>query len=165
MKKVGVLRDVGRNSTIRPRSTELEQLLYVEDDDSNWQVAQLHLRAGYDLTRAANAEQACRVLALRGKRLAAILMDIELRGSDLNGLELTQLIRGKLSPERRPAYAAQVPVLETPIIFMTAHGTDYPGPRLMLAGGQRVLGKPVNFSELSLALTNFHLERMGQRGR
>lgn len=163
MKKVGVLREPAHETSLRPKGPKLEQVLYVEDDDSNWRVAQLRLREGYDVTRAANAEQACRVLSLRGKQLTAILMDIELRGSDLNGLELTQLIRGKLPPEKVPPYAKKVPVLDTPVIFVTAHGVDYTRPRLMLAGGQRVIGKPIDFSALSLAITQVHLVRMGGR--
>lgn len=157
------MRRIGSQARDGVRSAPREQLLYVEDDDSNWQVAELRLGRSYDLVRASSDEQACKVLAARGGQLAAILMDIELRGSQLDGLQLTQLIRGKLERSRLPAYATGVPVLDVPVIFVTAHGADYPGPALFAAGGQRVLGKPVDFSALTLALTQFHLERMGRR--
>jgi CheY-like chemotaxis protein len=159
MKKIGIL---SGDANGRPKQT-LDQLLYVEDDDSNWHVAELRLRAGYDVTRAANALQACRVLSLRGKQLAAILLDIELKNSDLNGIDLAELIRGKLPPERMPEYATRIVPLETPIIFLTAHGADYPSTRLRNVGAHSVLSKPIDFSALSLALTQLHLNRLDRQ--
>ncbi|HTU57449.1 MAG TPA: response regulator [Polyangiales bacterium] len=141
-----------------------ELLLYVEDDDSNWQVAQLRLSQGYELVRAANAAEACRVLAARGRDLAAILMDIELRGSELNGVALTRLIRGKPLMKERPSYAEGLPsLMHTAIIFVTAHGAKYSEDQLLAAGGNKVIAKPVDFGALSLALTELHLMRAARR--
>src|SRR5262245_29711087 len=97
-----------------------EALLYVEDDDDNWTVADMRLRNAYELVRAANSEQACRILAQRGHEFAAILMDIELRGSDLNGVELAQLLRGRSTRAQLPTYAKAVPVSDVPLLFVTA---------------------------------------------
>src|SRR5688572_33120334 len=83
-------------SKLATRETRRRDLvLYVEDNDDNWHVAKLRLSDGYELVRAVDAREACRVLRARGAELSAVLMDIELRGSDLNGLELTELLRGK----------------------------------------------------------------------
>ena len=85
MKKIGTRPDERRSITpsLRP-AMRREVLLYVEDDDDNWRVAQLRLSEGYELIRARNAAEACRALEYRGAELSAILMDIELRGSDLD---------------------------------------------------------------------------------
>ena len=84
--------------------------------------------------------------------LMAILMDIELRGSELNGIELTELFRGKRPAKSLPDYARGLPTFTNPIIFVTAHGARYSDVELMLFGADRVIAKPVNFQALTLAL-------------
>lgn len=162
MKKIGTKsEEPGRRSTHpAPRR---EVLLYVEDDDDNWRVAQLRLSDGYELIRAKSSAEACRVLESRGPELSAILMDVELRGSDLDGVELTQLVRGKIKRSSVPEYARRVKALTTPIIFVTAHGAKYGDTQLILAGGDKVISKPVDFGALNLALTQLHLSRMARR--
>ncbi len=160
MKRIGSSRDADFDRgppSVRPVR---ELLLYVEDDDSNWQVAELRLASAYELLRASTSAEACRVLAARGHELSAILMDIELRGSELSGVELTKAIRGKRVTAELPAYARELPTLpHTPIIFVTAHGAKYSEAQLLLAGGDKVIAKPVDFGALSLALTQLHLSR------
>src|SRR5687768_14914818 len=87
----------GRNEASQGRR---DVLLYVEDDDDNWDVAVLRLSPNYELVRATSAEQACEVLKARREEIELILMDIELRGSDLNGVELTKLLRGEPLADR-----------------------------------------------------------------
>lgn len=160
MKRIGT--KVEPQATLRTTAPvdRRELLLYVEDDESNWHVAELRLSQGYQLLRAATAEEACRALQQRGSELSAILMDIELRGSELNGMELTKLIRGRRAELQVPPYAKEVPTLpHTPIIFVTAHGAKYSDAHLMLAGGNKVISKPVDFGALSIALTQLHLAR------
>ena len=161
MKRIGSKNEPGLGG---PGNVHREQVLYVEDDDSNWRVAELRLSQGYDLMRASGSEQCCRIVQQKGAQLAAILMDIELRGSELNGVELTKLIRGKRGEIDVPAYARDVPtLLNVPIIFVTAHGAKYSDAQLMLAGGDKVIGKPVDFGALSVALTQLHLARGAAR--
>ena len=168
MKKIGTRSDqrVGgggsRRPSILPRK---ELLLYVEDDDDNWQVARLRLRGGYDVLRAANSKEACALLSEHASSLSAILMDIELRDSELNGIQLTQLIRGKTTIVGLPVYARSVPQLSTPIIFVTAHGARYSDTHLMLAGCDKVIAKPVDFGALNVALTQLHLSRVARTSR
>lgn len=146
-----------------PRRRDL--VLYVEDNDDNWHIAQLRLRDGYELVRAADAREACRVLRERAADLSAVLMDIELRGSELNGLELVELLRGKRSRAMAPEYARELPALAAPILFVTAHGAKYSDERLLAAGGDKVISKPVDFGALSLALTQLHLSSAARHRR
>lgn len=142
------------------KASQRDIVLYVEDDDDNWTVASLRLGHAYELIRATNADEAYRVLLQQGSDLSAILMDIELRGSELNGVELTKLIRGKLTPSAgRFVMPLSAAARSVPIIFVTAHGAKYSEAELHQAGAEQVIGKPVDFSALSLALTQFHLAR------
>ncbi len=151
-------------SGLRPIQPKLETVLYVENEDESWQSAHLRLGHAYDLLRARNAEEACKLTIAHRAGLSAILMDISLHGSDFNGIELTEVLRGKRMKERLPEYAKHVPVLtSTPIIFVTAHVSEYTETMLLRAGADRVIAKPVDFTALSLALTQLHLARMQQR--
>ena len=146
-----------------PRVAEdLPRILYVEDVDENFDVVQLRLGRAYSLTRAATDKEACAALK-QPDGFYAVLMDIELAGSRLNGIQLTRLIRGKLPAAERPDYAAAVPVSEVPVLIVSAYGTTYRTAELLAAGADDVLAKPVDFTRLSLALTAFHLKRLGAR--
>jgi two-component system sensor histidine kinase/response regulator len=164
MKKIEPGRGFGGPRTSRI-ARQRELVLYVEDDDDNWRVADLRLSDNYEILRAPNAREACRLLQQRGTEFAAILMDVELRGSDLNGIEITQLLRGKLVKSAMPDYAKSTPVLSTPIIFVTAHGAKYSDAHLLLAGGDKVIPKPVDFAVVSLALTQLHLAHVALKRR
>jgi CheY-like chemotaxis protein len=82
----------------------------------------------------------------------------------MNGVELAQLLRGK-TPSRAalPEYARGIPSLSTPIIFVTAHGAKYSDAQLLLAGGDKIIPKPIDFGALNLALTQLHLSRMKRK--
>jgi CheY-like chemotaxis protein len=144
-------------------SQPLDTLLYVEDDDENWDVAEYRLGRAYTMLRAVTSEQACNIVRTRGPSLCAILMDIELRGSDLNGIELTELFRGKKLSRALPAYALDLSPVTQPIIFVTAHGARYTDVQLMLFGADKVILKPVDFSALSLAISSLQLARASRR--
>ncbi|HEY6880702.1 MAG TPA: response regulator [Polyangiales bacterium] len=137
-------------------------ILYVEDDDDNWEIAELRLAKRYDLLRAKTDEQACRVLRERHAEIDVILMDIELRGSELNGIELTELLRGNTLPDRGllPSYARNLPSFSKPVIYVTAHGARFTRVQLMLSGADKVISKPVDFSELQTALSELLAARM-----
>jgi CheY-like chemotaxis protein len=65
-----------------PVDPEFGSILYVEDDDTNWHVANLALTKNFRLVRAQNAQEAMELLAKTPFDL--VLMDVELAGSDLN---------------------------------------------------------------------------------
>ena len=153
MKKVGVASSASERPKKRP------PLLYVEDNDDNWHVTELRLGRSYDLVRAKTDREACKILA-EPRDLYAILMDVELSGSRLNGIQLTQLIRGTLPEAGLPDYARKVPLLEVPVLFVTAYGNAYPRSDLLACGADDVLGKPVNFTQMNLALANLYINRV-----
>jgi CheY-like chemotaxis protein len=157
MKKLRKLSDVGAGA--KPKDT----ILYVEDEKDNWDVAQLRLSGSYDLIWAVNDKEACREIRTRGKGIAAILMDIQLGGSLLNGIELTQLVRGKLARDTLPDYAKDVPTLDIPILFVTAYASRYSEQELLGYGANQLITKPVSFGALSLALTTIMLSRVANR--
>jgi CheY-like chemotaxis protein len=140
-------------------------ILYVEDDDENWDVAELHMGEAYTMLRAANSQEACQHVRERIADICVILMDIELRGSDLNGIELTELFRGKSLSRLLPEYARGLPLVTKPIIFVTAHGARYTDVELMLFGADKVIPKPVRFGPLSLALASLQLSIPPGRSR
>jgi len=90
-------------------------------------------------------------------------MDIELGGSRLNGIQLTKLIRGTLSDSELPEYAKNVPLLEVPVLFVTAYGDAYPRSDLLACGANDVLSKPVNFTQMNIALANLYINRVLER--
>jgi CheY-like chemotaxis protein len=147
--------------SVRPKDREL--VLYVEDDDENWDVAEYRLSKSYTMLRAPTSERACHWVRERGAEISLILMDIELRGSELNGIELTELFRGRSLARTLPAYARNVPLVTKPIIFVTAHGARYSDVELMLFGADKVIPKPVNFAALGLALASVQLAQPTRR--
>lgn len=135
-------------------------VLYVEDNDDNWAVAEMRLEKSYQLVRASNDREACAALKEHADSLYVILMDIELQGSRLNGVALTRLLRGKLKDSEKPPFAQDVPVLPVPVIFTTAYKMDLTD-ELREAGGNLVVPKPVEFMRLMRELTSMHLKTIG----
>jgi CheY-like chemotaxis protein len=129
-------------------------ILYVEDEDENWMVTELRLRDRYNLLRAADDHDACRIVRSYGASLYAILMDIQLKGSQLDGIKLTKLFKGKLDPSQVPLYAQGCPVVKAPIFFVTAYGARYTEEELKRIDGHALITKPVDFLRLTLALAS-----------
>ncbi len=150
------MRKVPRAAPREPHSNggpaRRERLLYVEDNDDNWEVAQLRLAEMYDLVRASTTREACELLRQYRGQFDLILMDIELRGSELNGLELTKLLRGDLLETGIPDYAVNLTPYGRPIVFVTAHGARFSDAQLLEIGGTCVISKPVDFRELRAAV-------------
>lgn len=135
-------------------------VLYVEDNDDNWTVADMRLSRSYRVVRACNDREACEALKRHGADLYVILMDIELQGSKLDGTDLARLVRGLPLEKPLPEFAREVPVLKVPIIFVTAYHTQLT-PQLRQAGGDLVIPKPVEFMRLMRELTAMHLKSIG----
>ncbi len=131
---------------------EPQQLvLYVEDEPSNWEVTELRLRRKFKLLWARTDEEACALVRTHGPQLYAVLMDVQLKGSTLDGLALTRLFRGK-DQGPLPAYAQGLPKLECPIFFVTAYGNLHSPEEMREAGGDSHVPKPVDFLKLTLLL-------------
>ena len=128
-------------------------ILYVEDEDENWMVAELLLRRSYNLLRARDDREACALVTEKRGDIDAILMDIQLSGSLLDGLKLTRLLRGRLGASEMPSYAQVVRRINVPIIVVTAYGSRYTEADLIAAGGDAMLPKPVDFVQLTSTLS------------
>lgn len=157
------MRKIGATPVPLGRTPNARPLLYVEDNDENWHVAELRLASRFELVRAKNDMQACAHLRSRGSDFVAVLMDIELQGSQLNGIDLTRLLRGRPIECALPAFASDCPTLNVPIIFMTAYGDVYSEAALRTAGGDLVLTKPIDFKQLNMALMNLYVNRSGHK--
>ena len=129
-------------------------VLYVEDEEDNWKVTELRLHSRYSLLRAADDVEACRMIRSHGGVLYAILMDIQLKGSKLDGIELCRVFKGHPVDKPLPSYAQGCPRVAAPIFFVTAYGMRYSEEELKKAGGTALLTKPVDFVRLTLALAS-----------
>lgn len=105
-----------------------KHILLVEDNDDNASVYQMALEhAGYRVTRAADGEQALRLVRLIRPDL--IIMDISL--PKLDGWQVTAAIK-------------QDPALKSiPIVAVTAHAFDTDRQKARLLGFSGYLPKPV----------------------
>jgi CheY-like chemotaxis protein len=141
--------------------TPRRPVLYVEDEDVNWELTERHLRRKFVLDRARNAKEAFRLL--RSKTYEAVLMDIQLHGSDLNGIEIVRILRDRFDGPV-PSYAAGVTVpKEIPIFFVTAYSARYGEDTLKSFGGDRLITKPVDFMKLNVALAKVSFAKVEER--
>lgn len=132
-------------------------ILYVEDDADTFRLAALRLKDKYQLVNAATDREACAQLEAWGDRLYAVLMDVELQGSALDGLALVQLLRGQLPAARTPAWARRVPQLNIPIIVMTAYPEKHSEAEARTLGATHFVPKPIDFRRLNLALAQANI--------
>jgi CheY-like chemotaxis protein len=148
--------------TTAPDATPVKKidLLYVEDEDLNWEVTLLHLQERYNVSRARNAREAFE--KMHAQVFHAILMDIQLGDSDLDGIELTKVLRGT-HKGILPDYARDFRPTKVPIIFMTAYSARYRRSDLIEVGGDELVVKPIDFTHLGLCLSRCLLKGIGQR--
>src|SRR6185295_19463098 len=94
-------------------SPDMPLVLYVEDEEDNFVIAQLRLRGRFRVLRAATDEEACDMVRRHGPELRAVLMDLQLRGAELDGNQLVKLFRGQplLLNRPLPAFARNLPRL------------------------------------------------------
>ena len=120
------------------------RVLYVEDDQANWEILSWVLAKDFELVRATHAREAFDLL--RAQHFDVALMDVQLSGSELNGYDIARLVHGTYVGTI-PAYAenAQDPNLR--IVFLT--GDD----ELIDSRGEAVLMKPVSLADLVKALS------------
>lgn len=122
----------------------------MEDEETHWLVSELNLRKRFKMAWAKNDEEACAFVRQHGPELHAVLMDVQLKGSRLDGIALTRVLRGRgLAPV--PDYAEGLPVLECPIFIVTAFAR-YPAQVIDEAGADAQIAKPVDFFKLAMLL-------------
>lgn len=132
-------------------------ILYVEDDADTFRLAALRLKDKYRLVNAATDREACEQLEALGESLYAVLMDVELQGSALDGLALVRLLRGQLPAAQTPAWARRVPKLSVPIIVMTAYTGRHSEADVKALGATHFVPKPIDFTRLNLALAQANI--------
>lgn len=144
---------------VEPRAEPPTQfVLYVEDERSNWEVTELRLRKKFKLLWARTDQEACALVRQYGPELHAILMDVQLQGSALDGLALTRLFRGKASGPV-PEFAQGIAPVTCPIFFVTAYGNLHSPQAMDAAGGDAHVPKPVDFLKLTLLLARNSMKR------
>ncbi len=127
----------------------VSRVLYVEDEDANWDVTALSLRGKYQLTRARDSRETYELLSKNTYDL--ILMDVQLAGSDLNGIEMCEALTGK-RVNNVPEYAKGVRC-DTPIVIVTAYASLYSKEELLQSGARDFVTKPVDFTHLLIVLS------------
>jgi len=111
----------------------LPTVLVVDDEPLiRWSVSETLADSGYEVTEAADAQSALRAIAIPGTRTDAVLLDLSL--PDSQDLRVLSAIR-TMSPE-------------TPVILMTAHGTDDVVAEARTRGAFMTLHKPFDMSAL-----------------
>ncbi len=154
--RIGQPNDPSREKTAAvPR--DRPRILYVEDNSTNWEITSLELRRDYILEWARD----CRAVfqKLDGESFDLILMDIELAGSDLDGIGITRCLRGQ-EVENAPDYIRGFTPIETPILFLTAYTARYDAESLAYTGADGVLTKPVDFQQLQKTMVQvIHSQR------
>lgn len=126
------------------------QVLYVEDEDANWELTANELGREFAIVRAKDAREAFHRLAQQ--RFDLVLMDIQLSGSDLDGIAITRICRRKYG-DPIPVYARNLRTVDEPIVFVTAYSACYTKESLVAAGGDDMTTKPVDFSSLRAVLS------------
>ena len=152
-----VRKNVGRSSLADEHKRAHLRILYIEDDDINWDVASLALGSEYTIERARDAHEAFRLLERH--EFDIVLVDIELAGSDFSGIEITQIIRSAYDGQV-PNYAARFRSQTLPIIFVTAYSARYKKEDLRAVGGNDMINKPVNFTNLRLAISRLLVQTL-----
>lgn len=156
MKKVESQRSPSSSQLLRAARPKI---LYVEDDDRNWELAELLLKRSFDMVWARSDRAACEAILNGREQLDAVLMDIQLQGSILDGIKLTRLLRGRLPAAEMPLFARAVPAITIPIVFVTAHSGLYKEADLIAAGGDKLIPKPVDFVQLTSTLLELRAAR------
>lgn len=130
-------------------SRSISRVLYVEDEDANWEVTQLSLRGKYELVRARTSREVFERVSEQAFDL--ILMDIQLAGSDLSGIAVAEALTGRRT-EGLPSYACGIRA-SAPIVFVTAYSSLYSREDLIASGAQELITKPVDFARLLMVIS------------
>ena len=121
-----------------------EQILIVEDNPLNMRLIEMTLRPkGYRLLGATDGEKALDMAIKENPDL--IIMDIQL--PKVSGLEVTKRLR------QMPAFN------HIPIIAVTAHAMKGDEAKIIDAGCDAYLPKPINTRQLPVVITELLLQR------
>jgi signal transduction histidine kinase/ActR/RegA family two-component response regulator/PAS domain-containing protein/HPt (histidine-containing phosphotransfer) domain-containing protein len=137
-----------------PRGLHLNILL-AEDNPLNQKFLTHFLTMfGHTVAVADNGRQALEILALRGRELDLVLMDIQM--PEMSGIEATRTIRAADGRTFDP---------RIPIIALTAYAMTGDRERITEAGMDDYVSKPVDMKELSAAIARSVPDQKPVRGQ
>jgi len=145
-----------------PPSTEADGralVLFVDIDDAHFEQTSERMRKAYKLVRAQKDREACELIREHHEDLVAVLLDVDMPGSILDGILLTRILRGRVPAMGVPPFARNLPSLDVPIILVTSRSESYADEDMRRYGGDRLMQKPLEIHKLTLALTDWHLAR------
>ncbi|MEZ4338772.1 MAG: hypothetical protein R3B82_19310 [Sandaracinaceae bacterium] len=146
-----------------PPSTEADGralVLYVDVEDGSIADTTERLRRAYKVVGAQKDREACDLIREHHESLVAVLLDVDMPGSILDGILLTRILRGRVPAMGVPPFARNLPELDVPIVLVTS-SESYASDDMRRYGGDRLMQKPVEIHKLTLALTDWHLARNG----
>ncbi len=116
-----------------------QKILVVEDNDRNRRLMRILLKSkGYEVIEATTGEEAMNYL--KDQKPDLILMDIQLPHTD--GLELTRKIKSTKATS------------DIPIVAVTAYAMKGDRERILEAGCDGYISKPINTREVPLVIAN-----------
>lgn len=130
------------------------KLLYVEDNDDNWFVVRKALQKTYHVSRAPSFEAA--MVELLRESWDLVLLDIDLAGSELNGLDILQWINrspGCAVLKSWPPFDGEKPT----VAIVSAYTDRYSPGRLRAMGAASVIEKPISHTLLLLKVSRLLL--------
>lgn len=145
-----------------PPSTEADGralVLYVDIDDASFAETSERLRRAYKLIRATKDREACAAIRAHHEDLVAVLLDVDMPGSVLDGILLTRILRGRVPAMAVPPFARDLPSLDVPIVLVTSRSDSYADEDMRRYGGDRLMQKPLEIHKLTLVLTDWQLAR------
>lgn len=134
-------------------------VLYVDVDDASFEETSHRLGQAYELLRAQKDRDACELIRERHRELVAVVLDVDMPGSVLDGILLTRILRGRVPPQAVPPFARNLPELDIPIVLVTERRESYADVDMRRYGGDRLIQKPVEIHKLTLTITEWHLQR------
>jgi len=134
-------------------------VLYVDVDDESVSATSDRLRRAYKVVAAQKDREACAAIREHHRHLVAVLLDVDMPGSILDGILLTRILRGRVPSMGVPPFARNLPELDVPIVLVTSRSESYADADMRRYGGDRLMQKPVEIHKLTLALTDWHLQR------
>ncbi len=137
-------------------------VLYVDVDDSSFEETSDWLRRAYKLVRAQRDREACDLIREHHQDLVAVLLDVDMPGSVLDGILLTRILRGRVPSQAVPPFARNLPALDVPIVLVTELSRSYAAADMRRFGGDRLMRKPVEIHKLTLTLADWHLQRSAE---
>lgn len=136
-------------------------VLCVDVDDEGFAQTSERLRRAYKLLRAQKDREACELVREHHRDLVAVLLDVDMPGSILDGILLTRILRGRVPSAGVPPFARNLPPLDVPIVLSTERSQSYSEADMVRYGGDRLILKPVEIHKLTLTITEWHLQRVG----